>query len=140
MIEEYLPAIIIVAVALFVARLLFSGRKAKNKSASTYRSTSHRKAPAKKRSPMGRYRAVSCSGVCSAVREIREKRFLEREAPSFPLPGCPEPRCQCVYLHHEDRRAGRRDRRGLAHPSELYAGVANRRQRLGRRATDLVMA
>ena len=141
MIEEFLPAIIIAAVALFLIRLLIGGRKAKGKSGPKYMSVSHRKAPAKKpTTTSSRFRAVSCSGHCGAVREIREKRFLEREAPSFPLPGCSEPRCQCVYIHHEDRRSGRKDRRGLAHASELYEGTANRRQRLGRRTTDLAMA
>ena len=140
MIEEFLPAIIIAAVALFIVRLLIGGRKAKDKSGPKYKSTSHRKSTAKPRTTNGRFRAVSCSGHCGAVREIREKRFLEREAPSFPLPGCSEPRCQCVYIHHEDRRSGRKDRRGLAHASELYEGTANRRQRLGRRTTDLAMA
>jgi hypothetical protein len=54
----------------------------------------------------------------------------------LPLPGCDSAwRCQCVYKHFEDRRAGPRrtiEREGIAGP--WFA--AERRQSGGRRAGD----
>lgn len=144
MIESYLPAVILAALALFVARLLFSGRKSRRPSAPVYRAPAHPStSPSSTRRRGGAFRAVSCSGPCSAVREIREKRFLERDAPGLPLPGCLESRCHCVYIHHDDRRSGRRDRRGLSREQQALFdrhGIADRRLQRGRRATDFAMA
>lgn len=59
-----------------------------------------------------RWHAVSvkpCSGACSAAASGRDQRWLSREAPQLPLPGCTRPdTCRCTYQHHEDRRAGSR--------------------------------
>lgn len=144
MIEQYLPAVILAALALFIFRLLFGKKKPRGRSMPVYQAASHRSSSSTSpRRTNSKYRAVSCSGPCSAVREIREKRFLEREAPALPLPACSEPRCQCVYVHHDDRRSGRKDRRGVgrAHKDAFdYSGQADRRSRPGRRVTDLAMA
>jgi hypothetical protein len=59
-----------------------------------------------------RWHAVSVkpgSGACPAAASGRDRRWLAREAPLLPLPGCTKPdSCRCTYQHHEDRRAGGR--------------------------------
>lgn len=60
-----------------------------------------------------RWHAVSvkpCTGACPAAATGRDQRWLSREAPQLPLPGCTRPdTCRCTYQHHEDRRGeGRR--------------------------------
>ena len=81
--------------------------------------------------------------ACDAVKAIGDRLFLDadRDTPLLPLPGCDAPRCNCKYVHREDRREVGEDRR---HPSglqaELYdAGVnKNRREKnRGRRDDDL---
>jgi hypothetical protein len=81
--------------------------------------------------------------ACDAVKAIGDRLFLDtdRDTPLLPLPGCDAPRCNCKYVHREDRREVGEDRR---HPSglqaELYdAGVnENRREKKrGRRGDDL---
>ncbi|NCF25196.1 MAG: hypothetical protein GWP60_11705 [Gammaproteobacteria bacterium] len=60
-----------------------------------------------------RYHAVSIKPgayACRAANEITGKRFLASEAPSMPLPGCDAAKCDCHFIHHKDRRAGK-DRR-----------------------------
>lgn len=57
-----------------------------------------------------RWHAVSVKpgpGACSVADDGRNRRWLSREAPMLPLPGCTEPeKCRCTYQHHEDRRSG----------------------------------
>jgi len=49
------------------------------------------------------------TGACPAVVAGRNHRWLSREAPRLPLPGCTRPEgCNCTYEHHADRRAGGR--------------------------------
>lgn len=52
----------------------------------------------------------SSSGACAAATAAKDQRWLSREAPQLPLPGCTRPdTCRCTYQHHEDRRGeGRR--------------------------------
>jgi len=69
----------------------------------------------------------------------KTRRFLSLEAPRFPLPGCSHPaRCDCLYRHHEDRRAGprRSDEKGWQPPGRAEPRPANQRQGRGRRSTD----
>jgi hypothetical protein len=81
--------------------------------------------------------------ACDAVKALGDRVFLdaERNTPLLPVQGCDAPRCDCRYVHREDRREVSEDRR---HPSglqaELYdAGVnKNRREKKhGRRRDDL---
>ena len=91
----------------------------------------------------GLFRAVSCKGDCSAVRVLEGVRFLEREAPMFPLPGCDAITCRCTYTHHSDRRDTTRNRRSASnYEKELFetSGHPDRRGRAGRRASDLAVA
>ena len=59
-----------------------------------------------------RWHAVSVnpgSRVCPAAVSSQHRRWLSREAPVLPLPGCTRPgNCRCTYEHHADRRAGGR--------------------------------
>lgn len=57
------------------------------------------------------YRAVEVrfqKNACDAVKRMAGKRYLGREAPEIPLPGCDAASCACRYVHHEDRREGDR--------------------------------
>jgi len=59
-----------------------------------------------------RWHAVSVkpgAGACNAAISGKNRRWLSREAPLLPLPGCTRPdTCQCTYNHHDDRRANSR--------------------------------
>ncbi len=59
-----------------------------------------------------RWHAVSVkpgSRACNAAMSGKERRWLSREAPMLPLPGCTQAaRCHCTYQHHDDRREGLR--------------------------------
>jgi hypothetical protein len=89
-----------------------------------------------------RWHAVSIlpTRTCrEAVLLARNKRFLSGEAPRFPLPECRQPgRCECIYRHHEDRRAGPRrstEKGWQPSPRSDPQGGEKRRSR-GRRSTD----
>lgn len=90
-----------------------------------------------------RYRAVSVhcpTDGCAAAKALGEKRFLAREAPALPLPGCDHAACHCSYAHHADQRAVDDDRRNVhGLQTELYTRTAGqeRRNRRGRRKGDL---
>ena len=84
-----------------------------------------------------RWDAVSVkshAGACPAATSAKNQRWLSREAPQLPLPGCTRPdTCRCTYQHHEDRRAeGRRaeDTDAFKRPSHT---VVERRSRHDRR-------
>ncbi|MGB5247598.1 MAG: hypothetical protein WBM54_09720 [Woeseia sp.] len=47
---------------------------------------------------------------CVSARRSNGARYLSREAPNLPLPGCDEANCTCRFVHYADRRAGE-DRR-----------------------------
>jgi len=80
---------------------------------------------------------------CLACANLKNVRFLAREAPPLPLKDCGNPAfCKCVYRHFADRRSGPRraaDRWTFqsSHPALAPRAVReNRRQTAGRRATD----
>ena len=59
------------------------------------------------------YHAVSIKPgayACNEANEIAGQRFLAKEAPEIPLPGCTSSNCECHFVHHNDRRTGK-DRR-----------------------------
>lgn len=85
-----------------------------------------------------RWHAVSVRpgpSACGAAMSGKDKRWLSREAPTLPLPGCSRPdRCLCRYLHHDDRRVGGRraeDLDAFARPPKI---ANERRTRRDRRA------
>ena len=54
-----------------------------------------------------RFHAVSLenlSGACAAAYAIQGERFLPGTAPRIPLPECDTPKCNCLYVRHNDRR------------------------------------
>jgi len=57
----------------------------------------------------GRFHALSIRAgrnACAAAREVHGQRFLAKEAPELPLPGCDRRHCYCRFVHHRDRRSG----------------------------------
>jgi hypothetical protein len=94
------------------------------------------------RSPWRATSIVHDAKACNAVKAIGGRRFLdtEKQVPKLPLPECDVERCNCKYVHHEDRRDVSEDRRSPnALHAELYdrSGQVNRRERKrGRRKTD----
>lgn len=86
-----------------------------------------------------RWHAVSIvprGQACEAAQACRGKRYLSLEAPRLPLQGCDAAQCQCRYRHFEDRRATQR-RQDDASAAATSRGNRNRRERAGRRATDV---
>ena len=59
--------------------------------------------------------------ACATVRRMAETRYLSKDAPPLPLPTCGgNRRCQCRYVHFDDRRVEERRTtfgRSAAHPS-----------------------
>jgi hypothetical protein len=104
--------------------------------------------PPKKRAQPARrspYRATSIAcpdGGCSAVNALQNVRFLDldRSIPAIPVHGCSATSCNCIRIHHADRRTAQGDRRPPGSLiSDLYerAGHVNRRlKRKGRRNGD----
>ena len=86
-----------------------------------------------------RWHAVSVKpgpGACNVADSGRDRRWLSREAPMLPLPGCTRPdSCRCTYQHHEDRRTGASRRAeemdAFARPARV---ASERRSRKNRRA------
>jgi hypothetical protein len=85
------------------------------------------------------YHAVSIKfgrDACAAAKASTGQRFLAREAPPLPLPGCDAHRCECHYRHHKDRRSGA-DRRSPFGSGGISSGTGRydqeRRQRPDRR-------
>lgn len=73
---------------------------------------------------------------CEAARKLSEHRFLVRDAPALPVPGCTmRERCQCRYLKHKDRRGGPRRLMDFGMTARLFDG-RERRLRGGRREED----
>jgi len=99
------------------------------------------KDPAKQGNPTSdrRWHAVSVKpgpNACSVADTGRTRRWLSREAPMLPLPGCSRPEgCRCTYQHHQDRRSMDRraeDTDAFARPVKV---ATERRTGRTRRAT-----
>lgn len=95
--------------------------------------------PQPARVPLRPFQAISIfRGVtsCPAAKQLSEHRFLARDAPPLPLPGCSmRAQCQCRYLKHSDRRSGPRRLLDFGLSARLFDG-RERRQRGGRRTED----
>jgi len=94
--------------------------------------------PAKAPAGDRRWHAVSVkpgTSPCPVAVSGRSRRWLSREAPLLPLPGCTRPDvCTCTYYHHDDRRHGARraeDTGAFRMPSQP---TTERRSRKDRRA------
>ena len=87
------------------------------------------------------YHAVSIhhsGSACSSVTAVGDQRFLAGKAPDFPLPTCDAPRCDCAYVHHQDRREldSRRTLYSMNSDFHILAGNTERRHKKGRRQSD----
>ena len=139
--------------ALFTAPFTYlasSGPKAGKDTISTKRTKSRAKpsnsAKANNHVQLKPYRGISIvfdDCACDAVKANGLKRFLvaDGDAPMLPLSGCDAARCNCKYMHHDDRRDDDHDRRmSAALKTELYEDTGNSDRRLkkrGRRKSDL---
>ena len=88
-----------------------------------------------------RWHAVSVkpgAGACPAANSGKSQRWLSREAPQLPLPGCTRPdTCRCTYQHHEDRRGeGRRAEDTDAFRRPVQAQVERRSHQDRRKSSD----
>jgi hypothetical protein len=97
-----------------------------------------RPAPAKK--PVNPHHAVTIAPgprACAAARDLRDRRFLSREAPVLPLKKCDSPECTCRYEHYDDRRGSPRRARDLGVSIDGYEGNERRvKPKRGRRKSD----
>lgn len=87
-----------------------------------------------------RWHAVSVkpgsSGACPAAVSGQNRRWLSREAPRLPLPGCTRrDTCRCTYQHHDDRRSGGRRAEEVDAFRQPAHVAAERRTRKDRRAS-----
>jgi len=64
------------------------------------------------------------SSACKAAREMAGRRFLGTAAPKLPLAECDVLECNCRFVHHKDRRAGK-DRRSPFGPSGHGGGTGS---------------
>lgn len=105
-----------------------------------FRKTEAESPPALPRKPVSSYHAVAIvpgRNACAEACALRDRRFLSREAPVLPLPGCNVSPCECRYEHHDDRRKGLRRARDLAVSIDGHDGVDQRdSSKRGRRKSD----
>jgi len=74
--------------------------------------------------------------ACVPAKRFADYRFLAKDAPQLPLPGCTmASTCQCRYLKHKDRRVEGRRFVDFSASSRTFMGQ-ERRQRVGRRRSD----
>jgi hypothetical protein len=82
------------------------------------------------------FRAVSLAPsleCCAATKGAASKRYLWREAPRLPLPGCAMgSTCSCKFIKHTDRRDGDRRLLGGNATNQWFTG-SERRNHRGRR-------
>ena len=87
------------------------------------------------------YHAVSIKpgeDCCVGAKQFAKVRFLSARAPRLPLPDCTAAVCNCRYVHHADRRAGRDRRIGENWRRGPNANIERRDRKQGRRATDTI--
>lgn len=74
--------------------------------------------------------------ACVPAKRFADYRFLAKDAPQLPLPGCTmASTCQCRYLKHKDRRVEGRRFIDFSASSRTFMGQ-ERRKRRGRRESD----
>lgn len=64
--------------------------------------------------------------ACWAVARIGNRRFLARQAPKLPLPGCDCTQCHCYYENFDDRR--QYQRRSSSASAVLPSHISNDRR------------
>ncbi len=92
------------------------------------------------RSSDTRWRAVEIRPglfCCKTAAKIANRIYLASEAPTFPLDGCSEKKCQCKYKFLDDRRNGEDRRDDFVTLSSVTQSFENDRRHLrGRRTSD----
>jgi hypothetical protein len=87
------------------------------------------KVPSANRGEPASYHAVEIrcpDDACNAAKAERGKRYLSKDAPTFPLTECDKREsCACRYRHLEDRRS-HEDRRSAVPPSSGRAQTERR--------------
>jgi hypothetical protein len=79
---------------------------------------------------------IAGPGGCKAAVELKKQRLLSADAPLLPLANCDTPaKCDCRYLHHDDRRAGPRRAEEIGTNVRPW-NQKNRRKAHGRREAD----
>ncbi len=90
--------------------------------------------------PYTRFHAVSLenlSGACAAAYAIEGERFLAGAAPRIPLPECDAPVCNCLLVHHNDRRlSGNRRQRWTGSVGDSGGAMKEQRDGGDRRSND----
>ncbi len=77
------------------------------------------------------------SDACAAAYAIEGERFLPGAAPQIPLPECDAPVCNCVFVHHDDRRlAGNRRQRWTGSVGKVGSAIKEQRDGGDRRSND----
>ncbi|HKE44549.1 MAG TPA: hypothetical protein VKB41_08425 [Steroidobacteraceae bacterium] len=80
---------------------------------------------------------VTPTSTCEAANNLRNHRFLSKDAPRLPLAGCSSPQtCRCIYRHHADRRGKPRRGADRGDPPKGGNPEQERRGKRGRRASD----
>lgn len=68
---------------------------------------------------------IKCGAeACEAAKVLVGSRFLRKNAPFLPVDLCNLGNCNCLYLHHQDRR--RHDRREI-YKSDSWSRLGDRR-------------
>ena len=75
---------------------------------------------------------------CKEAEKMRSQIYLTAEAPAFPLEGCKAKKCECKYIHMNDRREGDDRRESTDFLNDLYdMHDKDRRKIKDRRKTNL---
>lgn len=131
-------------IAVVVAVIVIMKLRGSSRPAARPASTSKTAKVARSTAPQSsnRFRAVSLqcdTGACDAALALGNKRFLPADLGPLPLADCNSPKCNCTYVHHDDRRSAEGDKRApSALSTDLYhtSGKPERRTRKGRRESD----
>ncbi|MBS0367006.1 MAG: hypothetical protein JSR67_14410 [Proteobacteria bacterium] len=95
------------------------------------------KKPAATATQRGGFTSVSivhAGKCCATAKSLAGQRFLARNAPALPLPGCTLAQaCHCRFQKHQDRRD---DYRRLPTAATRWYPGAERREIKGRRKSD----
>jgi hypothetical protein len=70
---------------------------------------------------------------CEMAAKFSEHRFLAKDAPRLPLPGCTMTgQCTCRYLKFKDRRSGQRRILNFGLAAQMFTGRERRKPRARR--------
>lgn len=78
--------------------------------------------------------------ACRAVQKYYDQRFLARDAPTLPVPGCTVRPCPCRYVHYSDRRAGEERRAQYGIHRSMNTNLSSERRRSNERRQTPALA